>query len=254
MCWTASPGCRAEADIVLVEGAGSASEVNLRAGDIANMGFARATGTPVVVVGDIDRGGVIASLVGTHAVLDPADAAMVRGFVVNRMRGDLTLFDAGMALIAARTGWAPLGLVPHFPGAARLPAEDAADLGPGAAPARRHAAHRCARAAADQQLRRPGPAAGRAWSPGADGAAGPAAAGVRAGAAARLQGDGRRPAGLPRCRLGRRPGGAPAPGRAGAGGVRRLPDARHADRGPRRHRGAGRRGARAWPCWTWLRC
>ncbi|HEY0206655.1 MAG TPA: cobyric acid synthase, partial [Acetobacteraceae bacterium] len=120
---------QAEADIVLVEGAGSASEVNLRAGDIANMGFARATGTPVVVVGDIDRGGVIASLVGTHAVLDPADAAMVRGFIVNRMRGDLTLFDAGMALIAARTGWAPLGLVPHFPGAARLPAEDAADLG-----------------------------------------------------------------------------------------------------------------------------
>ena len=118
-----------EADIVLVEGAGSASEVNLRAGDIANMGFARATGTPVVVVGDIDRGGVIASLVGTHAVLDPADAATVRGFIVNRMRGDLTLFDAGMALIAARTGWAPLGLVPHFPGAAQLPAEDAADLG-----------------------------------------------------------------------------------------------------------------------------
>ena len=119
-----------EADIVLVEGAGSASEVNLRAGDIANMGFARATGTPVVVVGDIDRGGVIASLVGTHAVIDPADAAMVRGFIVNRMRGDLSLFDAGMALIAARTGWAPMGLVPHFANAARLPAEDAADLGP----------------------------------------------------------------------------------------------------------------------------
>jgi len=119
-----------EADIVLVEGAGSASEVNLRAGDIANMGFARATGTPVVVVGDIDRGGVIASLVGTHAVIDPADAAMVRGFIVNRMRGDLSLFDAGMALIAARTGWAPMGLVPHFADAARLPAEDAADLGP----------------------------------------------------------------------------------------------------------------------------
>ena len=119
-----------EADIVLVEGAGSASEVNLRAGDIANMGFARATGTPVVVVGDIDRGGVIAALVGTHAVVDPGDAGMVRGFIVNRMRGDPSLFDAGMALIAARTGWAPLGLVPHFADAARLPAEDAADLGP----------------------------------------------------------------------------------------------------------------------------
>ena len=120
-----------EAELILVEGAGSASEVNLRAGDIANMGFARATGTPVVVVGDIDRGGVIASLVGTQAVLDPADARLVRGFIVNRMRGDLSLFDAGMAFIAARTGWMPLGLVPHFAGAARLPAEDAADLGQG---------------------------------------------------------------------------------------------------------------------------
>jgi adenosylcobyric acid synthase len=117
-----------EAELVLVEGAGSASEVNLRAGDIANMGFARATATPVVIVGDIDRGGVIASLVGTHAVLDPADAALVRGFVVNRMRGDPSLFDAGMALITARTGWAALGLVPHFAAAAMLPAEDAADL------------------------------------------------------------------------------------------------------------------------------
>ena len=117
-----------EAELIFVEGAGSASEVNLRAGDIANMGFAQATATPVVVVGDIDRGGVIASLVGTQAVLDPADARLVRGFVVNRMRGDPALFDAGMAFIAARTGWTPLGLVPYFAGAARLPAEDAADL------------------------------------------------------------------------------------------------------------------------------
>ena len=119
---------QAEAEIVLVEGAGSASEVNLRQGDIANMGFARATGTPVVVVGDIDRGGVIASLVGTHAVLDPADAALVQGFIVNRMRGDPSLFAPGMAFIAARTGWAPLGLVPFFADARVLPAEDAADL------------------------------------------------------------------------------------------------------------------------------
>jgi adenosylcobyric acid synthase len=119
---------RGDADLVLVEGAGSASEVNLRAGDIANMGFAQASGTPVVVIGDIDRGGVIASLVGTHAVLDPSDAALVRGFIVNRMRGDPSLFHAGMALIAKRTGWAALGLVPHFEGAAMLPAEDAADL------------------------------------------------------------------------------------------------------------------------------
>ncbi|MFE1600964.1 cobyric acid synthase [Methylobacterium sp. ID0610] len=119
---------RAEADLVLVEGAGSASEVNLRAGDIANMGFARASGTPVVLLGDIDRGGVIASLVGTRAVLDPEDAAMIRGFLVNRFRGDPSLFADGMDLIAARTGWTALGLIPHFPEAARLPAEDALGL------------------------------------------------------------------------------------------------------------------------------
>ena len=119
---------QAECDLVLVEGAGSASEVNLRAGDIANMGFARATDTPVVLIGDIDRGGVIASLVGTKAVLDPDDAAMIRGFVVNRMRGDASLFDAGMAEIARHTGWRAFGLVPHFSRAHLLPAEDAADL------------------------------------------------------------------------------------------------------------------------------
>ena len=120
----------AEADLILVEGAGSASEINLRQNDIANMGFARATNTPVLIIGDIDRGGVIASLVGTHTVLDPADAALVRGFIVNRMRGDPTLFADGMSFIAARTGWPALGLIPHFPAAATLPAEDAADLEP----------------------------------------------------------------------------------------------------------------------------
>ena len=128
---------RAEADIVLVEGAGSASEVNLRAGDIANMGFARAADVPVVVVGDIDRGGVIASLVGTHTVLDVVDRAMIAGFIVNRMRGDVSLFSTGMDVISAHTGWAGLGLVPFFPDAYRLPAEDAVDLAvarrPGAA-------------------------------------------------------------------------------------------------------------------------
>ena len=118
----------AQADLVLVEGAGSASEVNLRQGDIANMGFARATDTPVVLVGDIDRGGVIASLVGTQAVCDPVDAALIQGFIVNRMRGDPSLFDAGMALIAARTGWIGLGLVPYLDAARRLPAEDTQDL------------------------------------------------------------------------------------------------------------------------------
>jgi adenosylcobyric acid synthase len=121
---------RADADLVLVEGAGSAAETNLRVGDVANMGFARATETPVVIVGDIDRGGVIASLVGTHAVLDAADNALVRGFLVNRMRGDLSLFADGMRTIAERTGWAPLGLVPYCEHVRHLPAEDAADLQP----------------------------------------------------------------------------------------------------------------------------
>jgi adenosylcobyric acid synthase len=118
-----------EADIILVEGAGSATEINLRKHDIANMGFARAAVVPVVVVGDIDRGGVIASLAGTKAVLDPEDARLVSGFIVNRMRGDLTLFADGMAEIEWRTGWPALGLVPFFEGARRLPAEDAYDLG-----------------------------------------------------------------------------------------------------------------------------
>ncbi|WP_135448363.1 cobyric acid synthase [Tabrizicola caldifontis] len=120
---------QAEADLVIVEGAGSPAEVNLRAGDIANMGFARAADVPVVLAGDIDRGGVIAQLVGTQAVLDPADAAMIRGFLINKFRGDPRLFDDGYRLIETRTGWPGLGVVPWFPDAHRLPAEDAADLG-----------------------------------------------------------------------------------------------------------------------------
>jgi adenosylcobyric acid synthase len=117
-----------EADLVLVEGAGSASEVNLRAHDIANMGFARAADVPVMLIGDIDRGGVIASLVGTKAVIDAQDAALVRGFLVNKFRGDPALFADGMATIARLTGWEPLGLVPFFAQARVLPAEDALAL------------------------------------------------------------------------------------------------------------------------------
>ncbi|MFO1164984.1 MAG: cobyric acid synthase [Paracoccus sp. (in: a-proteobacteria)] len=119
---------RARHQLVLVEGAGSPAEINLRPRDIANMGFARAADVPVVLAGDIDRGGVIAQIVGTQAVLDPADAAMIRGFLVNRFRGDPSLFDDGRASIVARTGWPDLGLVPWFAEAARLPAEDAVDL------------------------------------------------------------------------------------------------------------------------------
>ena len=119
---------KAQADLVLVEGAGSASEINLRERDIANMGFARAADVPVVLVGDIDRGGVIAQIVGTKVVLDPADAAMIEGFIVNRFRGDPSLFSDGMRIIGERTGWPALGLVPHCAAAALLPAEDSLAL------------------------------------------------------------------------------------------------------------------------------
>jgi adenosylcobyric acid synthase len=119
---------RAEADVVLIEGAGSAAEVNLRANDIANMGFARSADVPVVLIGDIDRGGVIAQLVGTQVVLDPHDAALVAGFLINKFRGDPALFQPGMNFIAERTGWPGLGLIRYFADAARLPAEDAVAL------------------------------------------------------------------------------------------------------------------------------
>lgn len=119
---------KAQADLVLVEGAGSPAETNLRTGDIANMGFACAAEVPVIVMGDIDRGGVIAQLVGTHAVLDASDRAMIRGFGVNKFRGDPTLFEGGVQDIVARTGWPSLGVVPWFDQAHLLPAEDVLDL------------------------------------------------------------------------------------------------------------------------------
>lgn len=115
-------------DLVIVEGAGSPAEVNLRPRDIANMGFARAAGVPVVLAGDIDRGGVIAQIVGTQSVIDAEDAAMISGFLVNKFRGDPQLFDDGYRLIESRTGWRGYGVLPWFPLAYRLPAEDALDL------------------------------------------------------------------------------------------------------------------------------
>jgi adenosylcobyric acid synthase len=115
-------------DLILVEGAGSPAEINLRARDIANMGFARAADVPVVLAGDIDRGGVMAQIVGTKAILDPVDAAMIAGFVVNKFRGDPSLFDDGYATIAERTGWRGFGVLPYFDRAYELPAEDALDL------------------------------------------------------------------------------------------------------------------------------
>jgi len=119
---------RAECDLVVVEGAGSPAEINLRAGDIANMGFARAANVPVVLVGDIDRGGVIAAIVGTRAVLTLADAAMIRGFLINKFRGDPALFEDGYRAIETRSGWRGFGVVPWLPATVRLPSEDAVVL------------------------------------------------------------------------------------------------------------------------------
>jgi adenosylcobyric acid synthase len=117
-----------EADLILAEGAGSPAEVNLRAHDIANMGFAEAADLPVVLVGDIDRGGVIAALVGTHALLEPAERARLKGYLINRFRGDPALFDAAHPIIAARTGMRSYGVVPWFDRARFLPAEDVLGL------------------------------------------------------------------------------------------------------------------------------
>ncbi|SOD95082.1 adenosylcobyric acid synthase (glutamine-hydrolysing) [Caenispirillum bisanense] len=118
----------AEADLVLVEGAGSAAEVNLRAADIANMGFAEAADLPVVLVGDIDRGGVLAQIVGTHALLPAAERARVVGYLVNKFRGDPSLFTPALDIIGGHTGWPSLGVLPWFARAADLPAEDAMAL------------------------------------------------------------------------------------------------------------------------------
>ena len=114
----------ADCDYVIVEGAGSASEVNLRANDIANFGFAQAAALPVVLIGDIHRGGVIASIVGTFAVIGEADAGLIRATLVNKFQGDPSLFAAGIDFIAQRTGVPCFGPVPWFADAAKLPAED----------------------------------------------------------------------------------------------------------------------------------
>lgn len=126
------------ADLVVVEGAGSPAEINLRARDIANMGFATRAGCPVILVGDIDRGGVIAALAGTHLILPEEDQATIVGYIINKFRGDLSLFDDGLAAIDRFTGWRSFGVVPWLREAALLPSEDAVVLErPGAAGGRR---------------------------------------------------------------------------------------------------------------------
>src|SRR5712691_9246331 len=116
------------ADLVLVEGAGSPAEINLREGDIANMGFAEAADLPVALIGDIERGGVIAQLVGTHALLTASERALVAGYIVNKFRGDIGLFDGGIMAIGERTGLRCFGVVPFFEAASLLPAEDSLAL------------------------------------------------------------------------------------------------------------------------------
>ena len=118
----------ATADLVLVEGAGSPAEINLRMGDIANMGFAEAADVPVALIGDIERGGVIAQLVGTHALLTVNERARLVGYIVNKFRGDVSLFDGGIAAIDAHTGLRCFGVVPYFADASLLPAEDSMSL------------------------------------------------------------------------------------------------------------------------------
>jgi adenosylcobyric acid synthase len=127
---------KARSDLVVVEGAGSPAEVNLRNNDIANMGFARRAGVPVILVGDIERGGVIAQMVGIRTVIDPDDAAVIAGFIVNKFRGDPSLFDDGYRTIADRTGWRGFGVLPFFDRARELPAEDALGLGEARKPGR----------------------------------------------------------------------------------------------------------------------
>jgi adenosylcobyric acid synthase len=118
------------ADLVLVEGAGSPAEINLRNGDIANMGFAEAADVPVVLIGDIERGGVIAQLIGTRELLSASEKALLTGYIVNKFRGDIRLFDGAISALRERTGLHCFGVVPYFPAAANLPAEDCLALTP----------------------------------------------------------------------------------------------------------------------------
>ena len=118
---------RAEFDVVVCEGAGSPAEINLRATDIANLGLARAADLPVIVVTDIDRGGSFAALYGTVALLEPADQALIAGFVINKFRGARSVLDPGLDMIAGLTGRPVLGVLPWTPGL-WLDAEDSLAL------------------------------------------------------------------------------------------------------------------------------
>ena len=115
---------KASSDAVVIEGAGSPAEINLREGDVANMGFAEAADTPVVIVADIDRGGVFAHLYGTLALLSPSEQKRVKGFIINRFRGDISLLTSGIDWLEEKTGKPVLGVLPYLHGL-HLEAEDA---------------------------------------------------------------------------------------------------------------------------------
>src|SRR5579875_2580956 len=223
----------AASDLVLVEGAGSAAEVNLRAHDIANMGFARAAGVPVVLIGDIDRGGVIASLIGTKAVLAEDDAACIKGFIVNRIRGDAALFAEGMRFIAAR----PQTSGGRYGGAARRTPQK-----------RRQAADCRALAAAYREFRRSRPAAlGAGGESLARAARAAAAGGCGSGSALGLQIRAVGFGGFPQRGLGYRSFGvSSARQRVDTGHLRRLANARphNCGSGRIRRRTGNKRGAR----------
>ena len=216
-------------NVVICEGAGSPAEINLRDTDVANMGLARAAGLPVIVVGDIDRGGVFAAMYGTLALLSPADQALISGFVINKFRGARELLDSGLAMLRRLTGRPVYGVLPWREGL-WLDAEDSLSLPvPPSCAARNHSTlstrrgtrlvrpqrfspGRGGQPAADQQLHRRGRAVGRARRAGAVRGEGGRPGRRGPGGAARVPGHRRRP-GL---------AAGPRPGqrghRAGAGG------------------------------------
>jgi adenosylcobyric acid synthase len=118
---------RAEYELVVIEGAGSPAELNLRRGDIVNMAVAQYANAPVLLVGDIDRGGIFAQLIGTHWLLEPEEQKLMRGFIVNKFRGDLSLFDDGIQIIEEKSGIPVLGVIPYLKGLS-LPDEDAVSV------------------------------------------------------------------------------------------------------------------------------
>jgi len=118
---------RASYELIIIEGAGSPVELNLKRGDIVNMAVAKYANAPVLLVGDIDRGGVFAQLLGTHWLLDPEEQKLMRGFIVNKFRGDLSLFEDGIQIIEEKSGIPVMGVIPYLRGLS-LPDEDAVSV------------------------------------------------------------------------------------------------------------------------------